>query len=187
MTLKVIPLSISSNGIHYSLEPFSGLLLSRKDQITYQTNGDNSKLDYFLGLNNQPFKLSSQLVERKPFIKKGRFLDFYAILLTNFVKFNFFLGKVLTALARLNFSSSNEAIAYYRKHIYPHQQNDLCLPRTLFAAATSKKFKESGVIFIGVFLPSKSMHAWIIEDGAHTDPEDGIWINYQPVAALFYE
>jgi len=43
------------------------------------------------------------------------------------------------------------------------------------------------VIFIGVFLPSNTMHAWIIEDGKIVDPYDGIWLNFQPVAALYYE
>jgi len=41
------------------------------------------------------------------------------------------------------------------------------------------------VIFIGVFLPSKSMHAWIIEDGIQPDPSDTMWINFQPVAVLY--
>lgn len=187
MTLKVISLSISSSGFHYSLEPFSGLLLSRRGKRTYQTSRYTPKLDFFLGLNNQPYKLSFNSFEKKSIINRNSLLDFYAVLLTKFVKLNFTLGKVLTVFGRSSFSNSNEAIAYYKKHIYPNQQNDLCLSRTLFAAATSKKFKESGVIFIGVFLPSKSMHAWIIEDGAHADPEDTIWLNYQPVAALYHE
>ena len=187
MPLKVIPLPIFTNGSHYFFEPFSGLLLSKIGKLTCQISGYDSKLDFFLRLNNQPYKLSCNSFERKSIKKENSLLDFYAVLLTKFVKLNFTLGKVLTDLGRSNFSNSNEAIAYYRKHIYPNRQNDLCLPRVLFAAATSKIFKESGVIFIGVFLPSKSMHAWIIEDGAHTDPEDGIWLNYQPVAALYYE
>lgn len=187
MPLKVIPLPIYSNGIHYTFEPFSGLLLSKTGIITYQTSGHDSKLDFFLGLNHQPYKLSCNSFERKSIRKGNGLLHFYVILLTKIVRLNFSLGRVLTVFGRPIFSNSNEAIAYYRKNIYPNQQNDLCLPRTLFAAATSKKFKESGVIFIGVFLPSKSMHAWIIEDGALTDPEDGIWLNYQPVATLYYE
>lgn len=187
MPLKVISLPISTNGSHYFFEPFFGLLLSRKGELSCQISGDISKLDFFLRLNNQPYNFSYNSFERKSIKKENSFLDFYAVLLTKFVRLNFFLGRVFTVFGRSNFSNSKEAIAYYRKHVYPNQQNDLCLPRTLFAAATSKIFKESGVIFIGVFLPSKSMHAWIIEDGAHADPEDGIWLNYQPVAALYYE
>ena len=42
------------------------------------------------------------------------------------------------------------------------------------------------MIFIGVFLPTKLMHAWIIESGELADQFDDIWINFQPVAAIYY-
>jgi hypothetical protein len=40
------------------------------------------------------------------------------------------------------------------------------------------------VVVIGVFLPSRAMHAWTIEGNQMADPYDDIWINYQPVAML---
>lgn len=29
------------------------------------------------------------------------------------------------------------------------------------------------------------MHAWIVEDGKQPDPFDDMWINFQPVAAIY--
>lgn len=39
-------------------------------------------------------------------------------------------------------------------------------------------------MFIGAFLPSVQMHAWVIEDGMPADPHDDNWINFAPVAAF---
>jgi hypothetical protein len=187
MSLKIRVLPVSDKDACYFFELFSGLLLSKHRKSTFQNTKDNSKLNSFLGLNNQPYILSPTPSENTPFNKENFLIGIYAIFLTKIIKLNFYLGRVFAKLGYRYFSDSKEAVAFFRKHICPSQQNDLCLARTLFAAATSKKFKENGVIFIGVFLPSKSMHAWIIENGAHTDLLDGIWINYQPVAAIYYD
>jgi hypothetical protein len=64
------------------------------------------------------------------------------------------------------------------------QHHQLCLQRTLLAAKTSKTFAANGVIFIGAFLPTTSMHAWIIESGRQPDTYDRTWINYRPLLAL---
>lgn len=82
------------------------------------------------------------------------------------------------------FNTTQEAIFFYRK-LYPKKQQNLCLPRSLFAACTSKTFKQKGALFIGVFLPSRAMHAWILEDGLQSDHYDDIWICYQPVAVIY--
>lgn len=61
-----------------------------------------------------------------------------------------------------------------------------CLNRTLAVAKSSKKFKKSGVLFIGADLPQTKLHAWIIEDDYQPDPWDRDWINYLPIAAYAY-
>ena len=99
-------------------------------------------------------------------------------------KLNFGLGRWFSKLGQPIFKDAGEAIRFFRKYKSGDIQNDLCLPRSLFAASTSKKFKDKGVVFIGVTLPSKSMHAWVIEDGMQPDPYDTMWINFQPVAAI---
>jgi hypothetical protein len=97
---------------------------------------------------------------------------------------SFIFVRLLSFLRIPVFNTTYEATVFYRK-LFPGKQQDLCLPRTMFAAITSKTFKENGVIFIGVFLPSRNMHAWLIEDGVQPDPYDTMWINYQPVAILY--
>lgn len=78
-----------------------------------------------------------------------------------------------------------EAIAAFCDTIGYKNQKDLCLPRALYAAKTSQRFKEHGVIFIGVFLPSRAMHAWVVEGGQLSDPFDSEWLHHRPVAALY--
>lgn len=81
------------------------------------------------------------------------------------------------------FATAREAILFFRQHAKGDQEV-LCLARALFAAKTSRRFAEQGAVVIGVFLPSRAMHAWVIEGDDLSDPYDGIWINYQPVAML---
>jgi len=81
------------------------------------------------------------------------------------------------------FPTSREAMLFFRQQIRG-DQNELCLARSFFAAKTSQQFKKMGVVVIGVFLPSRSMHAWVMEGDQAADPFDDIWINYQPVALL---
>ena len=64
------------------------------------------------------------------------------------------------------------------------QQKLLCLPRSVFVATTSKRFKEHGTMYVGIFLPSRSMHAWVIEDNLQTDEWDTYWILYQPLIMM---
>lgn len=72
--------------------------------------------------------------------------------------------------------------AFYRHKPNGPLQKQLCLSRAVYVATTSRRFRASGTLFIGVFLPLVRMHAWVIEDGMHADVYDFIWINYQPVA-----
>ncbi len=95
----------------------------------------------------------------------------------------FWLACLSSSLRRPLFENSAEAVSFFRETV-DGEQSTLCLPRALFAAKTSRAFGADGVIFIGIFLPARSMHAWVIEGDALADPADDIWINYQPVAAL---
>ena len=96
----------------------------------------------------------------------------------------FWLACKYASFGSHGFEDSAAAIAFFRMHTSRSQQNSLCLPRSLFAASTSQRFKASGVLFIGVFLPSRAMHAWIIEDSRQPDADDSMWINFRPVAAV---
>jgi hypothetical protein len=95
----------------------------------------------------------------------------------------FFCARLYASWRVPLFATAREAILFFRQHAEGDQE-ELCLARALFAAKTSRRFAEEGAVVIGVFLPSRAMHAWVIEGDEMADPYDGIWINYQPVAML---
>lgn len=92
----------------------------------------------------------------------------------------------LCSRLRLNlFDNAGDASQFYYS-VYPSfkRQRVLCLPRAIFIATTSKRFKEHGVMFIGSFLPTVRMHAWVVEDGSNADIYDNQWICFQPVMMM---
>jgi len=95
----------------------------------------------------------------------------------------FLLARMYAACTSPLFASAQEATVFFRTHT-AGDQSQLCLARALFAAKTSRRFRGEGVVLIGVFLPARSLHAWVIENGEMADSCDDIWINYQPVATL---
>jgi hypothetical protein len=95
----------------------------------------------------------------------------------------FFCARLYASWRVPLFATAREAILFFRQHAKGDQEV-LCLARALFAAKTSRRFADYGAVVIGVFLPSRAMHAWVIEGDDLADPCDGIWINYQPVAML---
>ena len=95
----------------------------------------------------------------------------------------FLLARLYASWRVALFPTAREATLFFRKHAEGDQE-ELCLARALFAAKTSLSFSEEGAVVIGVFLPSRAMHAWVIEGEVIADPSDGIWINYQPIAML---
>jgi hypothetical protein len=184
--LKTARLDICYKNQLFFFNSFWGLLLYKESE-SIKSNSSDAKLHGLLTLNNKPYSLAINTKINQNTLNIVSIINIQAKMLTTIAKLSFKLAQYFSYTLPKSFDNATEAIKFYRKNIYPNQQNDLCLPRALFAAATSKKFKQKGVIFIGVFLPSNTMHAWIIEDGAIADPYDGIWLNYQPVAALYYE
>lgn len=97
---------------------------------------------------------------------------------------HFYFGLWLLSHLRLSvYDSAAEAIDAFVR-IHPEDQKVLCLPRSVFAATLSRRFKRQGVMFIAAFLPSRHMHAFIIEDGANPCPFDTGWTNYTPIALM---
>ena len=86
---------------------------------------------------------------------------------------------------RLNiYDDAQQASWVFQQCIKGKQQKLLCLSRSIFIATTSKRFKEHGTMYIGIFLPSRNMHAWVIEDNLQTDEWDNYWILYQPLIMM---
>ena len=183
MPLKIQSLNITFENQTFEFNKYFGILNYKEN-----TNKNSPAIDYkvfkYLYKNNNPYILKKTIIESNSINKKCVII--YGFLLIKIVKYSFFLGKQFLYFRLNKFESSSESISYFRNFINKNEQNDLCLPRTFFAATTSKKFRENGVIFIGVFLPTKLMHAWIIESGELADQFDDIWINFQPVAAIYY-
>ena len=85
------------------------------------------------------------------------------------------------------FEKTNEAITYINS--LPPQvelKHRLCLQRAFLSSKISKSFIKEGVIFIGAFLPTGDMHAWIIENGVQPDFDDRGWVNYRPLLAFYH-
>lgn len=135
-------------------------------------------------VNPYLLKPSTQISNKNISSKTPFYTELLAKMYTFLCLRSFLFVRVLANFRFPIFNSTSDAILFYRK-LYPSEQQNLCLPRSLFAACTSKTFKKDGGLFIGVFLPSRAMHAWILEDGKQPDPFDDIWICYQPVALMY--
>ena len=190
MTFWHIPL-IHDNYI-FRLSRFSGALYSMplfNRVVDTPSFGEGvAKINRASDFCNDPYKFNPvkrrNLKMSKPIGCKGhgRAMDIANRVVKN-CKHQFFLATISASFRKPLFDSSEDAIAFFRVNV-DGDQSSLCLPRALYAAKTSRKFKEEGVVFIGVFLPSRSMHAWVVEGDALADPDDDIWINYRPIAAI---
>jgi hypothetical protein len=166
------------------LNPFTGNLLVSLNELDTDDVSDVLPLKILCAyrLCASPYLLDpSPVIPELAVVKPS--VTHIAKKIIKLVNINFLLARFYTAIQRPAFSSAEESISNFRA-IIPTNQNDLCLSRSFFAAKTSAAFDKKGVLFIGVFLPSRSMHAWVIEDGAQSDPHDDIWINYRPIAAI---
>ena len=188
--LRLYNITINTRQFLYELDTFTGSLLafdiskgraSKNEMLT-------TKVINALNFCNNPYQLSENKLVNNSFTNFSSLkIKLTQRLIKITCKFNFwFAYKLSSQIAPILFDKTEDSINYFRKTNSQDYENVLCLPRSLFAASTSKSFKEKGVIFIGVFLPSNSMHAWIIENGTQPDNQDTIWTNFQPVAALCY-
>lgn len=170
----------------YRFIPFLGCLISRNK---YNASPNSKDINYCRKV------IESLRVVENPFeIKKSDYRNINPIEVTWRIKLyaktlvwlhkHFYWGLLWISKLRISvFANSEDAISVFCK-IIPHNQNNLCLPRSIFAATTSKRFRKEGVIFLGVMHPSRHMHAWIIEDGFNPYKYDMIWTNFSPVALI---
>jgi hypothetical protein len=189
LSMRLKAISLASGSMSFHLGRFSGALHAvpafRPGREGALGGADGEKVARSLALCDNPYHLdppgiaaSTTAEWQNP--RRGVGM---ANLLIKLCRQQFWLACLSASWRKPLFASSAEAIAFFRATV-DGDQATLCLPRALFAAKTSGAFAADGVILIGVFLPARSMHAWVIEGGALADPQDDQWINYQPVAAL---
>jgi len=83
------------------------------------------------------------------------------------------------------FRDCAQSMAFFNSVMPSNILSEACLQKSLFAAKTARNFPSDGVLLVGVFLPTTSMHAWIIERDRHPDPTDSAWIMYRPIFAYY--
>lgn len=183
--MKIITIAANYNNSTYKIHKTLGLLLEY-NLPDYANHILPEKINNSFEQVLYPYKLKPNYKKNSQYRKSNNSISakFLAKLITFLCIKSFVFVRLISVFRYTIFETTEEAIIYYRK-LFPGIQQKLCLPRSLFAACTSKTFKKDGAIFIGVFLPSRAMHAWIIEKHYQPDPYDDIWICYQPVAIMY--
>lgn len=181
--MKIYTYPIRANSFEYSLNPFWGftLIFSAKKERVYD-NLSVKAMEAIQLCDNPYLMKNNELLSNSATPQKN--LNALGKLFVYVAQINFFLLRKIPLFVKPRFNDASEAIYYFRKNIYPDKQKNLCLARAFFAASMSKNFKKSGVIIIGLFLPSRSLHAWVIENGTNPDYFDTEWINFKPIAII---
>lgn len=188
---RIFHLPIKSGGKSFRLNGISGKLLSIQGALSLSRSTFNlaAKMQCAWQRCENPYLLSAPSDETSfnpstPTSPEAATLGSkFAEKLILRSRRQFLCARLYASLRVPLFASAREAILFFRQHAEGDQE-ELCLARALFAAKTSRMFADHGAVVIGVFLPSRAMHAWVIEGDELADPYDGIWINYQPVAML---
>lgn len=171
----------------YKFSPYTGLLFSRKfsqNNLVNKFNNypDNLKCKITFEIIKNPFLIQKKEIAIR--LENKRWIKLYAKLCVWMYR-HFYFGLFILSHLRLNvFESSLDATNEFCRIIGEEQQRNLCLPRSIFGATTSKRFKKEGVLFIGVFPPSRQLHAWIIEGNYSGWNHDYLWINYTPISIM---
>jgi hypothetical protein len=185
--MNILSLSLIDDNKLFFFNQFNGSVYYKILSNNYKKvhNQIPEKVVIALNNNDNPYLLAVNDFQKENFPHNSVKLNKYIYRLSLLCDKSFYLAKLYSNYRSKDFENSTQAIEYFKSIEHLKEQNTLCLPRTLFAASKSKLFKEKGVIFIGIFLPATTLHAWIIEDGCQPDREDIIWTNYQPIAAIY--
>jgi hypothetical protein len=187
--LKHVELPYFDGNNHWSICPYTGSLL--KGNLIKNTNHIKipRKVSMAIEYCNQPYlcNVNNEIVVSQDNFQLFAELNKMHNRLLKISNKRFYITRLYSSLRNLIFENTNEAITYINS--LPPQvefKHKLCLQRAFLAAKISKSFTKDGVIFIGAFLPTGDMHAWIIENGKQPDFDDRGWINYRPLLALYY-
>ncbi len=159
----------------YKFKKYLGLLLCYDDCLKL----DNHHTGDYVFVEN-PYLLKNRRKDT-PVPLPNTIVKLYAWLLVFLSSYCFPLLYVMPYIVHPIYQNAGIAnVIFYQ--LFPEKlQKRLCLPRAVFTASLSKRFKKHGTLFIGAFLPTSHLHAWVIEDGMHADIFDKQWIQYTPV------
>ena len=178
------------NGKYWIINPLSGSLLSSPNNFTTAEQKIPLRVKTGIEYCNSPYTLSSNFEINRHcsidgFIKSK--LKTYDARLEKIGSNRFFISQLYCGFTDPIFVNTAQALnAIYSINMHSSNRHKLCFRRTLLVAKTSKTFIQHGVLFIGAFLPTTDMHAWIIEDGLQPDSKDAGWINYRPLLAIYF-
>lgn len=182
--MKWISLPFIERGNSYFMCPLTGALMQSLEGEVSKIEPLHENVEVALRYCNNPYLMRGCPVSLDATHKCSERQKTRAKRMIHLSRFNLFLARQYASYSKPFFNKTSDAINFFHEITPSSDKSKLCLPRSLFAAKTSKSFKDAGVILIGVFLPSRQMHAWIIEDGQQSDPYDNIWHLYRPVAAI---
>lgn len=190
--MKWVSLPKLYRGKTYTLCPFTGALLSSVSASSAYSRAENissvysQKLDAALKGCSNPYLLSPSNTARELGAKDNtNYQASHCVSrAVSLCYWSFLFGRLYAGLRVPLFDTCTDSIDFFNEHPLCKKNAGYCLPRSFFAAKTSKSFEKTGVVVIGIFLPTTMMHAWVIDNGAHADPADRIWTQYQPVGAF---
>lgn len=168
-------------GYHYCFNEIFGVTYKRKNRTIQTIKSEKLHKELSIVINPYLAEKSKRPVNKD--LNISILMKLYAYVLIWLYK-HFYPGIWL--LSHINLNVFDDAVdacdAFYK--IHPKNQQILCLPRSVFAATTSKKFHDFGIMIIGGFLPSRHMHAWIMEDAKNAWRGDSMWINFTPISVM---
>ena len=175
-------LPVYRSGEKYLFSPLFGALYSISGYNDIPNCNSLNENNKYHNLVANPFFLQKREMCTCP--KLSLFVRFYARLLVFLWRWCYPLVYLLSHLRLSIYKDAGEANMAFRYILNNGNQRVLCLPRSVFIATTSAKFKSSGAMFVGCFFPSRHMHAWVIEEGMHADVFDNQWIMFTPIAMM---
>jgi len=185
--LKHIELPFKSRNTTWSICPYTGSLLQEDTTILKQQINIPDKVARALEYCNYPYSCKVN-IEPKLCLSETKInqLNKMSEKILQIGNKRFYMTRLYSCIKNKLFKNTGEAISCINSlSINKKLRHQLCLQRAFLASKVSESFDDKGVIFIGAFLPTGDMHAWIIEDGMQPDPEDRIWINYRPLLAFY--
>jgi hypothetical protein len=185
VVLRAVQIPFGGSNAFWSISPRTGSLILHKENPARTTEFPSLVARCLVGCID-PFTLKRELPPATISLSESIHYQCKKKLanIVRLSKVSFFLTRTYAGYHHNLFNRSSDAFFWLNSRTDLFAESD-CLQRSLFVAKTSKSFKERGVLFVGVFLPTYQMHAWIIEESVQPDETDRLWINYRPLLAMF--